>query len=87
MKQNKKFDEEDHATVPDFEISSVDILLKARMLLISTLSGEVFMLSDKFNLDSIKYDPPNGDDTITISESLIFEHKQALYLCLGFSSG
>ena len=85
MIQKRKIEEIDYSDVPDYEITSVDLLLKAKMVMITTLSSEIFMISDQFSTLNIKFEAP--DQNTTISDSLIFEHKSTIYMVFGLSSG
>lgn len=82
-----KDEEYDTSEVPEVEISSVELLMRAKMLMITTRDNQIYFMSPEFELKLIKLEREPEDEASIVSESLIFECNDTLFLCLGFSNG
>lgn len=71
--------------VQDLDIASVDFCIKLKMIFVTTLDNQVFLISPKLEIKKINLSPT--EDNAQISESLVFEHQNVIYVCLGFSNG
>lgn len=79
-------EEEESKTVLDYEVSTAEFLAQVKMMVITTTSNDVFLLSPNFELIKLKFDLPS-EEKIYITESLLFQFNQKLFVCLGFSNG
>lgn len=85
--QNLKDEEYDASQVEDIQITSIDLLLKARVLLITTADGQILFMSQNFELKQIEQEREEQDEPSTVSESLIFDHKDRIMMALGYANG
>ena len=56
-------------------------------MLITTSDNSVFFLSPDFELKQINFEVEPEEEVSRVTQSLIFELKGVMYLCLGFSNG
>ena len=68
------------------EVSSIELSLPERMVLVTTLDNQILLLTPKFEVRRIKLVMPEYS-LARVTVSLLFEHLSTSYLCLGFSTG
>ena len=71
----------------DIEISSVDICLKLRAVMVTTTDNQIFLVSSQFAVRQIEIEPGIDKAVFRISQALLFEVNKQFFVSLGFSNG